>query len=445
MLMSIYVLINLMGLLTIGAVLLTLSRGTAILLILLPASQLLGFLDPMAIAVKGAFDVHLLILVMTMGLVLISLHKLTDLRSATFLLPFLILLLMWAYGVLLPVFTNNSSLFYSLKASKEFMTAFTYFGVFLFIRTERDVQWGWRFLLWLGLYYSGIEILSQALGETLLTHMTFDYRREGPWLWKVYLSFWPVILIAFLHCFFELSQQTRRSHISLIIGSCGLLLTFFRSYLLGSIGAIPLCLVLARQQLSKIATKAILLGGLITITILSLTFVISGTLDSVGGMFDRFISSGITEIQTQKGGALEGREVFARERREILNGSPYGGYGFIDKDSKAGIQFQKQIMGDMLGFIDKGDLDVALKFGTLGQVLLYGTFIYFSWILIRLARQNIHPSLTVRCLTLATTVIVFLVVQPVHAPLTYSFGLLPFGIALGLIDRERVLAMSKAS
>ncbi len=128
-----------------------------------------------------------------------------------------------------------------------------------------------------------------------------------------------------------------------------------------------------------------------------------------------------------------------------MNGSPYVGYGFIDKDSEAGILFRKQIIGDLLGFIDKGDLDVALKFGYLGQVLLYGTFAYFSWSLIRIARQNIQPLLSVRCLALATTVIVFLVVQPVHAPLTYSFGLLPFGIALGLIDRERILAMRKTS
>jgi len=443
--MNIYVLVNLAGLLTLGALLLALSRGTAVLLVLLPASQMLGFLDPMAIAVKGAFDVHLLILITTLGLIALSLHRLRDLSRATFLLPYLILFLFWAYGVLLPVATNTSSLFFSLKASKEFLTAFTYFGVFLFLRTERDIEWGWRFLLWLGLYYSGLEILGQVLGETLLKHMAFDYRREGHWLWKIYLSFWPVILITFLHSFFELSQLTRRTHINLILGSCGLLLTFFRSYLLGSLGAIPLCLVLARQHISKIATKAIVLGSLIAITILSITVLISGDFDLAGGMFERFISSGITEMQTQKGGALEGREVFARERREILAESPYGGYGFIDKDSKAGIQFQKQIMGDMLGFIDKGDLDVALKFGLIGQILLYGTFTYISWGLIRIARQSNPSPLSVRCLTLATTVIVFLVVQPVHAPLTYSFGLLPFGIALGLIDRERLLVMSRLS
>ena len=443
--MSIVVLINLTALLTFGVLLIFFFRGAAVLLMLLPASQMLGLMDPMAIAVKGIFDINLFILILTLGLILFSVHRIRELYQATFVLPYLILLLLWVYGVVFPVATDNSSLFFSLKASKEFMTAFTYFGVFLFIRTERDVIWGWRFLLWLGLYYSGLEILSQVLGETLLKHMTFAYRREGQWFWKVYVSFWPVILITFLHSFFELTQHARRSYLSLVLGICGILLTFFRSYLLGVLGAIPLCLLLARQRLLKIASKAILLGGLIVLALLVVTILISGGFDSIGRIFDQFVSSGINEIQAQKGGALEGREVYAKERREILNRSPYVGYGFIDKDSKAGILFQKQITGAMLGFIDKGDLDVALKFGYLGRVLLYGTFMYFSWSLIRLARQSIQPLLSVRCLALATTVIVFLVVQPVHAPLTYSFGLLPFGIAVGLIDRERILAMSKTT
>lgn len=443
--MNIVVLLNLTALLTLGAVLIFFSRGAAVLLMLLPASQMLGLIDPLAIAAKGIFDIHLFILILTLGLILLSVHRLRELSRATFVIPYMILFLLWIYGVVFPVATNNSSLFFSLKASKEFMTVFTYFGVFLFLRTERDVEWGWRFLLWLGLYYSGLEILSQVLGETLLKHMTFDYRRESHWFWKVYVSFWPVILITFLHTFFELTQYARRSYLSLILGTCGILLTFFRSYLLGVVGAIPLCLLLARQSVLRIASKGLLLGGMIAVAVLVVTLLISGSLDSMGKMFDLFISSGFDEMQTQKGGALEGREVYAKERRKILNGSPYVGYGFIDKDSEAGILFRKQIIGDLLGFIDKGDLDVALKFGYLGQVLLYGTFAYFSWSLIRIARQNIQTLLSVRCLALATTVIVFLVVQPVHAPLTYSFGLLPFGIALGLIDRERILAIRKTS
>lgn len=437
--MNIIVLLNLSVLVVLGSMLFLFSRGAAVFLLLLPASQMLGMVDPMAIAVKGFFDIHLYIVIFTLGLTFLSVHKLGELCQAAFIHPFLILALLWAYGVVFPVATGNSSLFFSLKASKEFMSVFSYFGVFLFLRTEKDVEWGWRCLLWLGLYYSGLEILSQVLGETLLRHLSFDYRREAQWFWKVYVSFWPVMVIAFLHFFFAMTQSVGRSHIALVLSICGILLTFFRSYLLGVLGAIPLCLLLARQRLGKIVSKAALLGGMTVVAVAVVATLIGGGVDAMERMFDQFISSGINELQTQKGGALEGREAFAKERRRILDDSPYLGYGFIDKESKAGIAFQRQIKGDMLGFIDKGDLDVALKFGYLGQLVLYGTFLYLSINLIQLARQKLQSMFSVRCLSVATTVIVFLVVQPVHAPLSYSFGLLPFGIAMGLIERERLL------
>lgn len=443
--MSITVLLNLSVLVVLGSMFFLFSRGAAVFLLLLPASQMLGVVDPMAIAVKGIFDIHLYIVIFTLGLMFLSVDKLGDLRQAAFIHPFLILALLWAYGVVFPVATGNSSLFFSLKASKEFMSVFSYFGVFLFLRTEKDVEWGWRCLLLLGLYYSGLEILCQVLGETLLRHLSFDYRREAQWFWKVYVSFWPVMVIAFLHFFFAMTQSVRRSHIALALSICGILLTFFRSYLLGILAAIPLCLLLARQRLGKIASKAALLGGMTVVAIAVVATLIGGDVDAMERMFDQFISSGINELQTQKGGALEGREAFAKERRRILGDSPYFGYGFIDKESKAGIVFQRQIKGDMLGFIDKGDLDVALKFGYLGQIVLYGTFLYLSINLIRLARPKLPSMFSVRCLSVATTVIVFLVVQPVHAPLSYSFGLLPFGIAMGLIDRERLLCIRQAS
>lgn len=439
--MSLVALVHIALLLSIGTVGLLFSRGAAVLLLLLPASQMLGFVDPMSIAEKGIFDIHLLIGIVIVGLIAASGKHLGELREGRFLAPLIILTLLWGYGVLYPLTTGASSLFYSLKASKEFLTVFCYFGIMLFVRTERDVRWGWRCLLGLGLYYSLVEIAVQVFGESLLKQMTFDYRREGQWFWKIYLSFWPVILITFLHAFFEISHNVRRTYFNFLLGSLGLVLTFFRSYLLGVAGAIPLILTLARRGMSTIMVQFIILGTVIAFAIVMVTLFAGSGHEKKGNLFDRFITSGLVELQTQKGGALEGREAFAKDRRKILQQSPYLGFGFIDKESKAGLRFRQQLTGDMLGFIDKGDLDTALKFGYIGRTILYGTFVYLAWILIRLANQRLQPTLNVRCLALAATVVVFLVVQPVHAPLTYSFGLLPFGIALGLIERERLLVV----
>jgi len=437
------VLVNIALVLSAGVLATLWSRGAAVLLLLLPASQVLGLVRPSAIAAKGIVDVHLLLAVILFGLILCSLDRLHELSRARFLLPSLMLVGFWVYGVLYPLKDGGSTLFYSLKASKEFLTVVAYFAILLFLRTERDVRWGWRCLLGLGLYYSVLELAAQVMGERFLRQLTFDYQPEGRWFWKVFVSFWPVILLAFFHSFFAVTLRASRSYVSLVVGSFGLLLTFFRSYLLGAAGAIPLVLLLARRRLGSVGLQFALVGALLGTTILLAAFLAGGRVGSPGGMLDHFVLSGLREFQTQKGGSIEGREVFAQGRREILQQSPYTGYGFIEKDSKAGRRYQEHMIGDLLGFIDKGDLDTALKFGLVGRVVLYGTFAYLAWSLVGLAKQRLRPTLDARALAAAATIVVYLVVQPVHAPLTYSFGLLPLGIALGLIERERMLALGK--
>lgn len=439
--MNSVVLVNIALLLSAGMLALFYSRGAAVLLLFLPASQVLGLVRPMAIAEKGVMDVHLLVSLIVIGLIIASVSQFHELGRARLIVPMLCLSGFWIYGVLYPLRDGGSTLFYSLKASKEFFTVFSYFAILLFLRTERDIRWGWRCLLGLGLYYSVLEIAAQAMGEGLLRHLTFDYNREGQLFWKVYVTFWPVILIAFFHAFFRLTQRAGRPYGALLFATFGLLFTFFRSYLLGAAGAIPLVLMLARHRVGTIMSQIAFFGTVLGFAILVMGLFWNGTSGKEGGVFDLFVMSGLTELQTQKGGAIEGREVFSKGRRMILQRSPYSGYGFIDKDSKDGRRYQEDIIGDVLGFIDKGDVDTALKFGAVGRALLYATFAYVAWALIRLANQRLSQTLNVRCLALAATIVVFLVVQPVHAPLTYSFGLLPLGIALGLIERERILAL----
>jgi hypothetical protein len=119
--------------------------------------------------------------------------------------------------------------------------------------------------------------------------------------------------------------------------------------------------------------------------------------------------------------------------------SPYLGFGFIDKDSEYGQRVQRLVAGKTLGFLDKGNVDVVLKFGYVGAATLYGTVAALMVTLVALARRHGRTLLGVRALTVSAVLVVFLIVQPVHAPLTYSFGLLPLGLALGLLDREQWL------
>ena len=437
--MNLTVLSALSALLLIGLTAAHFHRGFYVLLLLLPASEMLGFVDPMTFAVKGAFDIHALLAMLIFTAVLFSVKRWQELPTTLLLKPMLVFVLLWMYGVLYPVVQDNSSLFYTLKGSKEFLTIFAYFAVFLYVRTENEVRWGWRILIGFGVYTSLLELAAQVFGQTLLSHLVYSYRKEM-FMWKIYPPFWPVLLIALLHSYYEYALGVRRALVQIGIGSIGLLLTFFRSYLLVTVATIPLLLFMSRQGAGRAIAQGVVLAVMIILAISGVELVTADQGGTMGTLTDHFVSSGVTEFGSQSGGAIAGREVFAKERRELLAQSPYFGFGFIDKDSQFGHQIRRHIRGDMLGFIDKGDVDTALKFGYAGRLVLYGTALYMVYVLVRLVRsRTLTLSLRVRALTIASLLIIFLLVQPVHAALTYSFSLLPLGIALGLLEREYLL------
>lgn len=442
--MNIAVVSALAVLLSVGLTVAHVHRGLYVMLLLLPASQMLGFVDPMLFAAKGVFDVHALLAILILVAVLFSFTRWRDLRRALLLKPMLMFATLWLYGVFYPVTQGYSSLFYALKGSKEFLTVFAYFAVFLYVRTESEVRWGWRILIGFGVYTSLLELAAQIFGPSLLSHMVYSYRKEISFMWKIYPPFWPVLLIALLHAYYEYALGVRRAFVQIGIGSLGLLLTFYRSYLLATVVAAPILSLFARQSVSRVAMQGVAMAALVGLAIVGVWFVTADRGGNMEALADHFVSSGITEFDTQTGGAIVGRERFAKERRRLLEQSPYIGFGFIDKESQFGRQVRRFVKGETLGFIDKGDVDVALKFGYVGQVILYGTALYMAYVLVRLTRSRPTQMLCVRALTLASLLIIFLLVQPIHAAFTYSFGLLPLGIALGLFERERLLHLNMA-
>lgn len=428
----------------IGLLVVLISRSGMIVLMLLPASQIFGIIDPMTLAVRGVFDIHALLAALIAISIIASLKYLPDLRRGILFGPMLVLVGLWLYGIFYPVYEEYSTLFYSLKASKEFLTVFAYYAVFLFLRTERDVVWGWRIVIALGIYYSILELLAQIFGFSLMRHTTYLFRPEGGMFWKIYPPFWTVILIALLEGFYAISIVNARAYLRTAVASVGLLLTFFRSYLLGTVFAVPLILVLSRQGIAKTARKSLGLVSVVFGTLIVIGVLVGGGFKAVVSLSDDFFLSGVTEFSTQSGGALMGREAVSAGRKTILEQSPYIGFGFIEKESSFGQQLRRHLRGDTLGFVDKGNLDVALKFGYVGSVLLYGTIAYMILVLIRAVRRSDNRQFIAHAMTGATVMVIYLVVQPVHASLTYSFSLLPLGIILGLLERERLLLIRKA-
>ena len=417
------------------------DRSLFILLIFLLCSQLFSLLDIMDFTVKGIFDLHAILIILFSLIILVSFGRVKTLFKARNFVFFAVFLLFAVFGVIYPYVKEYSSIFYSLKASKEFLMILAYPAVFLFIRNRNQVDRSWGILVFFGVFYSILEIVAQIFGATLLSKLNYAYQAEGP-LWKVYPPFWIVILIALFVTLYKSVMRLKFSSIILGVVFIGLLLTFFRSYLLASFTVIPLVLLMSKLEVFKLLGRGLLMGVFMILVVVVFSLSLGGV-GAIEKVADDFLFSAISELRENKGGALQGREKFAEKRRKILNQSKYVGFGFIDKDSSFGKKVAGRIKGHTLGFLDKGDVDVALKFGIVGRFILYLTVIMIGLRAIFDMRKIGSSEYSARLLTVATMCFIFILVQPVHAPITYSFGLLPLFICLALLDKERLLLIAQ--
>lgn len=430
--MNITIITALISIILIGTIALSISRANIFLIVIVLCSSIFGLVDPLSFTIKGLFDIHLIFLLLIIFSTLVSLKKLKDLSKLRLKIPIFILVVLLIYGILIPLSRDHSTLFYSFKSSKEFLMILWYFATFLYIHKQKDIDLAWHYLIGLGIYYTFIESIAQIAAPTLSTILSYDLRKEFFIFWKIYPPFWPFILILLFSSFYQIVFRIKHNYSLLLVGSIGLFLTFFRSYFLASIAAVPITLILHGKNLFKYLSKTILSGIFLTIVITTLILTM-GDNKLLSNLTDKFIISGITEISEQSGGALAGREIGAEVRYILRDQYPLTGLGFIDKDSSFGLSV---LSGSVLGFVDKGTIDVTVKFGYVGGALLYFSFFMIMIILVKLSKEDISESLKARALTCATIIIIFLIVQPVHAPLSNSFALLPLMIALGLIERQ---------
>lgn len=424
----------------IGSIAIAKNRGAAILIIAVLSSSMLGLLDPLSFAIKGVFDVHAIFIVFFTFLILSSASNLKQLKDSFFLYFCFAYFIFWLVGVLLPIINDHSSLFYAIKASKEFMMFLSYFAIFLFIRNISQLEFAWKILIYWSLYYSVLELLAQALGANLQNYIKYFIRPEPPFFWKLYPPFWPVILISLLHTYYDLVVSRKNALLQLSTLFVGLAFTFFRSYLLATFATIPLLLFVSKIGATKTLLRILILLTISTTAIVIVSFWLGKGIDSFNELTDDFVFSGIRELQENKGGSIEGRAIYAEERKELLKQSPYIGFGFIDKDSLFGQNIKNFITGDMLSFIDKGDIDIKLKFGNIGFGILNLLYlVYIGKIIIFIRTKKASNKLKVRLLTIASTMLIYQIVQPVHSAMTHSFGLLPLFIALALTDKQYCL------
>lgn len=424
------------------------KRSLLVFFILLIASQALGLIHEYEFGFKGLFDINSILTILYIFAITVSLRRFGDLRQsnvAKYLLPVLFL---YAFGVLYPWIDGSSSLFYSIKASKEFLNYICFFAVFLFLRNENDINAGWKFFILLAIYYSVMEVAGCISNGYIFSFLQYKYRPEQGILTKVYFPIFSIMITSFLLLLYQslFKKQNKASLILVIVLSIGVLLSFHRAYYLGLCFVVPMILVLNREL-----KKMLLAVSATVIVLLFSAFFISGLMSKdISDVLDTYMLSPITELYYHKGGHLIGRDIVAKSRWKLASERKWFGYGFLDKESdlgkKLGLKLNKNWIGATeLGMVDAGHLDVAIKFGRMGWILLYGSIFLLSIRFIVLMKRSSDLGLKAKLFACAGTLIVFLCVQKTHAPLMRQFGIVPMTIALALVDREYMLKVGKGS
>jgi len=419
------------------------NRGALVIAMLIPASDFLGWIDPAVISIKGVFDTFAMIMIFVGLGLLLSVGRWSEIKYAGFRWPFFFMLLLCLYGLFAPVLRGDSTLALAINATKEFMVILAYPAVFIFLKTDREVRLGWKALVALGAYYCVMELLAQFGGVTFMHATSYYYRPDDFGLWKLYVQYWPVILVFLLSAIYSSVFERRMAWISVLIGGAGLFLTFYRSYLIATFAAIPLVAMMSRVKLGRIAVTGTALG-IVVLGVLGLVSASSaGEGKGLAAVSDDLVLSSFRELADGSGSSLAGRKRHSTELMKLANAHPLIGYGFV-KQEAALIQklHLATFAGGMLGFVDKGDADVLVKFGYIGGAVLYGLFLWIMIAAVMRIRRSSSTTESVHLLVIATLAPIFLMVQPVHAPCTYGFALLPMFIAMALVDREALLVRS---
>lgn len=411
-----------------------LEPGLLVLVLLLPASQFFGVVDPMTLAVAGRFDIHALLIVLLVATALLLGGPARELRHGSFRAPVIVLILVWMIGTALPVLRGESTAWQAIEASKEQMMLFGYFATFLVVREARSIRVGWQALVFFGVGYSVLSILGQVAGPSVLAVLDYDTQPDLLGLTKIYIPFWPLILLGMYAGFTRWLAGHPNGKWVFALCTVGLVLTFFRSYLLASIVTLFFLAWMLRVPGTRLAAVG---GSLALVGVLAVIVVGLGTgRGGVPKVADAFVLSGITELATGTGGALAGRAAYVQQLVAVTEQRPLGGYGFLNPESTGAARLPlESFAGSTLGFIDNGLADMIVKFGYGGATLVYLTWVVVLFRAVRMARAPLPLELRAMAATVAGTIATFLMVQPVHAPLSYSFGLLPLVLALALLDR----------
>ena len=377
---------------------------------ILASSKFLGFIDPSLFIIGGVEIGYFGLNIIT--IISIFFHKEWYNLPKNMLPLALLFFLMLIYGLLKPVFDDNSTIIKAVIASKEVW----YYSLFFYLfatRNHIDKRVLIIFIKYLGVYLAFIYLVGALLPQIIpplyyngLHIRTFfpTYISLALFLFSIDLKFSRIRLLS-----------DRIFVVILILGLC--LARHLSLAVMTILGFIIYKYVYSKQLiLQKYSVIALLFVSFFT-TIFSIIFLQD---------FYYEIINTINGIISGEDGALSSRDIYNEFRWEAINQKKEFGYGYLHKSSDImrfmGADDSNRFM-ESLGVIDSGFVDMLTKFGYVGTILIL--LIYVRYSIIGFFKKNVNPLSVIMSMYL----IQYIFINYTWSVYTFSHGIIPASIA----------------
>ncbi|GAA3619055.1 O-antigen ligase family protein [Flavivirga jejuensis] len=333
---------------------------------LLATTKFLGFIDPSSFIIGGVEIGYF-------GLNIIAIIS-VFFQKGWYIMPkktqwfIYFILLMLAYGIIKPFLDNNSSLYLSFMASKE--TWFYFLFLYMIVYRDRiDNKQLLGFIKFIGIYLSLIYII----GKISLQFVPPVYYNESyvRTFFPTYISL--TIFIYAIKIKFE-TIRSMKDRVTILLLFLGV---FFAAHL-----SLTIMTFIGFILYKYVYDKRLELNKYIVSRFIFITFIITSiALISISGLYEKIVVN-VEAIITGEDTSLNARDIYNEFRWEAINKQKNLGYGFIHQSSS----FMKEIkisgsnrFMERFTVIDSGYVDLLIKFGYIGTILLILVLIiYYS-------------------------------------------------------------------
>ena len=320
------------------------------------------------------------------------------------------------YGITLPVLFGNSNVFLSIISSRE-MLAYALLGFLVVKKNFFSYEWLSDLIIIFSIILSIVVLSDVIFGDVIQSFsVNLDYRERFTTGARISS---PLLLSIGVILLLNRKIQHRYNIIKYLLVLLMLTTLLFveeRAYIL-----ILICTLFISEFLNKKKRFPVLSKYLI---FLILSVIIVGV-DRIEGR----IVNPIKEV-IYGSGALEARNEINKIRYDYINKRMLWGYGFINISSDLGREIKSLAWSkynETLSYGDGGYMDLLIKFGLPGTILILWAYIYLIF------KSNKRPFSSSINTYLKILLLFLLVLLYVSSVLTYRFGIVPICLIVYLL------------